>query len=92
MRRPCGGGRRFAVRWAGRRNSAIEANHTHSKSIASARAQYRVQMNGSRIDAQIDRLGQFEYWLTAFGRRFHVVSVVSRIELPDRSGWSLAPD
>ncbi len=37
--------------------------------------QYRVQINGSRIDAQIERLGQFEYWLTAFGRRFHVVSV-----------------
>jgi acetyl/propionyl-CoA carboxylase alpha subunit/acetyl-CoA carboxylase carboxyltransferase component len=38
--------------------------------------QYRVEVNGSRIDAHIDRLGQFEYWLTAFGRRFHVVSVV----------------
>ena len=23
----------------------------------------------------MDRLGQFEYWLTAFGRRFHVISV-----------------
>jgi acetyl/propionyl-CoA carboxylase alpha subunit/acetyl-CoA carboxylase carboxyltransferase component len=38
--------------------------------------QYRVQINGSRIDAEIDRLGQFEYWLSVFGRRFHVVSVV----------------
>ena len=37
---------------------------------------YRVEVNGARIDAQIDRLGQFEYWLTVFGRRFHVVSVV----------------
>ncbi|HEV2717683.1 MAG TPA: biotin/lipoyl-containing protein, partial [Terriglobales bacterium] len=37
--------------------------------------QYRVEVNGSRIDAEIDRLGQFEYWLTAFGRRFRVVSV-----------------
>jgi len=36
---------------------------------------YRVQVNGSRIDAHIDRLGQFEYWHTAFGQRFHVVSV-----------------
>ena len=35
-----------------------------------------MEVNGSRIDAQIDRLGQFEYWLTAFGRRFHVVSVL----------------
>ncbi|MGB0106185.1 MAG: carboxyl transferase domain-containing protein [Candidatus Sulfotelmatobacter sp.] len=37
--------------------------------------QYRVDVDGSRIQAHIDRLGQFEYWLTAFGRRFHVVSV-----------------
>ncbi len=37
---------------------------------------YRVEMIGARIDAQIDRLGQFEYWLTVFGRRFRVVSVV----------------
>jgi len=37
--------------------------------------QYRLHINGARIDAELDRLGQFEYWLTAFGRRFHVVSV-----------------
>src|SRR5579862_195870 len=37
---------------------------------------YRVEVNGSRIDVQIDRLGQFECWLTVFGRRFRVVSVV----------------
>ncbi len=37
--------------------------------------QYRVEVDGSRIDASIERSGQFEYWLTAFGRRFHVVSV-----------------
>jgi acetyl/propionyl-CoA carboxylase alpha subunit/acetyl-CoA carboxylase carboxyltransferase component len=37
---------------------------------------YRVEVNGSRIDAQIDRLGQFESWLTVFGRRFRIVSVV----------------
>jgi len=36
---------------------------------------YRVEVNGARIDAEIDRLGRFEYWLTVFGRRFHVVSV-----------------
>ena len=38
--------------------------------------QYRVEVNGSRIDASIERLCQFEYLLTALGRRFHVVSVV----------------
>jgi acetyl/propionyl-CoA carboxylase alpha subunit/acetyl-CoA carboxylase carboxyltransferase component len=38
--------------------------------------QYRVQLDGAHTDVHIDRLGQFEYWLTCFGRRFHVVSVV----------------
>jgi acetyl/propionyl-CoA carboxylase alpha subunit/acetyl-CoA carboxylase carboxyltransferase component len=37
---------------------------------------YRVEVNSSRINAELDRLGQFEYWLTVFGKRFHVVSVV----------------
>src|SRR5271166_285454 len=47
--------------------------------------QYRVEVDGSHIDAHLDRLGRFEYWLTAFGQRFHVVSVEQgpsyRIEL-----------
>ncbi len=37
---------------------------------------YRVEMNGASIDAQLDRLDQFESWLTVFGQRFRVVSVV----------------
>jgi acetyl/propionyl-CoA carboxylase alpha subunit/acetyl-CoA carboxylase carboxyltransferase component len=37
---------------------------------------FRVEVNGSRIDAAVERLGQFEYWLTVFGKRFHVISVV----------------
>ena len=37
---------------------------------------YCVDANGSRIEAQVDRLGQFESWLTVFGRRFRIVSVV----------------
>jgi acetyl/propionyl-CoA carboxylase alpha subunit/acetyl-CoA carboxylase carboxyltransferase component len=60
----------------------------HSYSLKTYRLgtqQYRVHVDGSRIDARIDRLGQFEYWLTVFGRRFHIVSVVQglsyRIEL-----------
>ncbi len=32
--------------------------------------------DGQRIDVHVDRLGQFESWLSAFGRRFNVVSVV----------------
>jgi len=35
---------------------------------------YRVDVDGSRIDVLIHSLGQFEYWLTAFGSRFHVIS------------------
>src|ERR1022692_229595 len=38
--------------------------------------QYRVEVDESRIDAEIDRLGQFEYWFTSQGRRFRIVSVV----------------
>ncbi len=34
-----------------------------------------MDVNGSHIEAQVDRLSQFEYWLTVFGRRFHVISV-----------------
>lgn len=39
--------------------------------------QYRIEMDGSKIDAEIDQLGPFENWLTVFGRRFHVVSALS---------------
>ena len=41
--------------------------------------QYRIEVNGSRIDAEVERLDQFEYWLTAFGRRFHVISVLQGV-------------
>jgi acetyl/propionyl-CoA carboxylase alpha subunit len=37
--------------------------------------QYRVEADQSRLDVHVDRLGPFEYWLTALDRRFHVVSV-----------------
>ena len=38
--------------------------------------QYRVEVDGSCIDADLDRLGLFEYWFTSLGRRFRIVSVV----------------
>jgi len=50
----------------------------HSYSIKVYRLglqQYRIEVDGALIDVSIDRLGPFEYWLTAFGQRFHVVSV-----------------
>ncbi len=37
---------------------------------------HRVEAEGSHIDVHSRRLGQFEYWLTCFGQRFNVVSVV----------------
>ena len=37
---------------------------------------YRIQLDRSRIDAELDQLGRFEYWLTVFGRRFHIVSAI----------------
>jgi len=46
---------------------------------------YRVEVGNTRITAHIDRLGQYECWLTVFGHRYHVVSVAdgahSRIEV-----------
>ena len=36
--------------------------------------EYRVESDDAKIDVQSSRLGQFEYWLTCFGRRFNVVS------------------
>ena len=37
--------------------------------------QYRVEVDGKRIDVTIDRLNQFQYRLGVFGRQFKVVSV-----------------
>jgi acetyl/propionyl-CoA carboxylase alpha subunit/acetyl-CoA carboxylase carboxyltransferase component len=46
---------------------------------------YRLEVDGTRIESHIDRLDRFESWLTAFGSRFHVISVIqgvkSRIEV-----------
>ncbi len=47
--------------------------------------QYRIEVDGSSIDAQVEPIGPFECWLTVFGQRFHVVAVEQgssfRIEL-----------
>ena len=37
--------------------------------------QYRLESDGARIDAHVDQLGQFEYWLSALGKHFNVVSI-----------------
>jgi len=36
---------------------------------------YRVEVGNTQVKAHIDRLGVYEGWLTAFGRRYRVVSV-----------------
>jgi len=37
--------------------------------------QYRIEVDGSCIDAHVEPIGPLECWLTVFGQRFHVVSV-----------------
>ncbi|MGO9565498.1 MAG: biotin carboxylase N-terminal domain-containing protein [Candidatus Korobacteraceae bacterium] len=37
--------------------------------------QYRIEVDGSSMDAQIEPIGPYECWLTVFGQRFHVVAV-----------------
>jgi len=37
---------------------------------------YRVEVDGWSIEAELESLGRFEYWITVFGRRFHVVSAI----------------
>jgi acetyl/propionyl-CoA carboxylase alpha subunit/acetyl-CoA carboxylase carboxyltransferase component len=40
---------------------------------------YRIEVDGKRIDAQIHRLNQFQHWLTIFGRRFKIVSAAQEL-------------
>src|SRR5271165_4214401 len=85
----------YASALRGRPQVRSDVGHTvalryrdHSYSVKVYRLglqQYRIEVDGSRIDAHLERLGPFEYWLTAFGRRFHTISVEQglgyRIEL-----------
>ena len=41
--------------------------------------QYRIDVDGTRVDVQRERLGQFENWLTVSGRRFNAVSVAQEL-------------
>ena len=52
---------------------------------------YRVESDGSRIDVQYSRVGQFESSLSCFGQRFNVVSVSPTSQFSDRSGRRRAP-
>jgi len=60
----------------GRSTDLRYRGHSYSpKTYRLGPQKYRVEFNGSRIEARIERRDQFEYWLTTFGRRFHVISV-----------------
>ena len=61
----------------GRTVQLLHRGHSYSLKVCCLDLhRYRVEVDGARIDVHIHSLGQFEYWLTAFGRRFHVVSHV----------------
>ena len=61
-------GRTIALRYRGQSYSP--------KIFRLGTARYGVEMDGALVQIEMDRLGQFEYWLEGFGRRFHIVSVV----------------
>ena len=65
-------GHTLALRHRGQLYS-VEAFRTGSQD-------YRIEVAGTRIDAHLERSDPFECWLTVFGRRFHIVSVVQGIK------------
>ena len=61
----------------GRTVQLLHRGHSYSLKVNCVDLhRYSVEVDGANIDVQIHSLGQFEYWLTAFGSRFHVVSAV----------------
>jgi acetyl/propionyl-CoA carboxylase alpha subunit/acetyl-CoA carboxylase carboxyltransferase component len=70
-------GRTFALRYRGQIYSLTAYRLGPSD--------YRIETDGVRIACRIDRMDQYQCWLRAFGRRFHIVSILggvkSRIEV-----------
>ena len=61
----------------GRTVQLLHRGHSYSLKVCCVGLhRYRVEVDGASIDVRMYSLGQFEYWLTAFGSRFHVVSNV----------------
>ena len=79
MPRPSADGHTSAMSWAAPWNFAIADKDTRSRFAASALSSTASKWTDQRIEALIHPLGKFEYWLTAFGRRFHVVSIVQGV-------------
>jgi len=65
----CEGRRFLELRYEGHRYATITSRLGPQ--------QYRVDVGGASIDANIQLRGEFEYWLTTLGRRFHIISVAS---------------
>jgi acetyl/propionyl-CoA carboxylase alpha subunit/acetyl-CoA carboxylase carboxyltransferase component len=40
--------------------------------------QYRIEVDGTSVEAQVENIGPFECWLSVYGERFHVVSVAQK--------------
>jgi acetyl/propionyl-CoA carboxylase alpha subunit/acetyl-CoA carboxylase carboxyltransferase component len=60
----------------GRTVSLRHRGHTYSAKVNRiGLKQYSLEFDGTKIDARLEALGKYEYWLTVAGRRFHVVSV-----------------
>jgi acetyl/propionyl-CoA carboxylase alpha subunit/acetyl-CoA carboxylase carboxyltransferase component len=61
---------------AGRSVALRYRDHSYSvKTFCVGIRQYHLEVDGATVDARVDRVGKFEYWLTLFGRRYHIVSV-----------------
>ena len=69
-------GRPQVRREIGRTVTLRYRGHSYSLKVSRLGPQhYRVEVDGCRIDVHRERLGQFEQWLTLFGKRFNVVCV-----------------
>jgi acetyl/propionyl-CoA carboxylase alpha subunit/acetyl-CoA carboxylase carboxyltransferase component len=61
-------GRTHELRYRGQ----LYSMKTHRLSLQD----YRVEIDGRQVNAHLQSIGQFESWLTVFGSRFHIVSMI----------------
>src|SRR5262249_54869248 len=70
----------------GSKVSLRHRNQTYSMQVyQTGFHRYQLKVDGKTIEASLDRLGEFEYWLEVFGHHFQIVSTAhgntSRIEV-----------
>ena len=71
----------------GRRVELRYLDHSYSVTVYRlGLRQYRLELDGVRLDAQLEYVAAFEYWLTVLGSRYHVISV------GQESGWRIEVD